>query len=92
MLGSAFETLKNPDVSGWQKFLTVLTTVGMVVPTLVSLFSTFKSLLKAENIAKLANVAATTAQVFAERALNKEKGISRVTTKKNISETWQDTK
>jgi hypothetical protein len=61
MLGSAFDTLKDPDVSGWQKFVTVLTTVGMVIPTLVSLFSTFKSLLSAENIAKLANVAATLA-------------------------------
>ena len=92
MLGSAFETIMDPDVSGWQKFLTVLTTLGMVIPTLVSLFSTFKSLLSAENVAKLANVAATVAQVAAERALNKEKGISRITTKKNIKETWEDTK
>ena len=91
MLGSAFDTLKDPDVSGWQKFVTVLTTVGMVIPTLVSLFSTFKSLLSAENIAKLANVAATLAQVGAERALNKEKGKSAETTAKNIKETWKDT-
>ena len=28
----------------------------------------------------------------AEKALNKEKGISRTTTKKNIRETWEDTK
>ena len=92
MLGGAFDKLRDPDVSGWDKFLTILTTLGMVVPTLVSLFTTFKTLLSAENVAKLANVAATLAQVAAEKALNKEKGNSSEVTKKNIKETLKDTK
>jgi hypothetical protein len=92
MLGGAFDKLRDPDVSGWDKFLTILTTLGMVVPTLVSLFTTFKTLLSAENVAKLANVAATLAQVAAEKALNKEKGNSSEVTKKNIKETIKDTK
>ena len=91
MLGSAFETLRSPDTSGWEKFLTVLTTLGMVVPTLISIFSTLKSLLAAENVAKLANIAATWGQVAAEKALNKTKGQSNPVTRKNIKETWQDT-
>ena len=92
MLGSAFDTLKNPDVSGWEKFLTVLTTLGMVLPTLVSLFSTLRSLLSAENVAKLVNVAATWGQVAAEKALNQEKNNGRPVTKRSIKETWQDTR
>jgi NADH:ubiquinone oxidoreductase subunit 2 (subunit N) len=81
MLGSAFETIMDPDVSGWEKFLTILTTLSMIIPTVVSIYKTFKQLLSAETVAKLANVAATIAQVGAEKALNQEKGQSRTTTK-----------
>jgi hypothetical protein len=92
MLSGAFTTLKDPDVSGWQKFLTILTTLGMVVPTIVSLFKTFKKLLSEETVAKLANVAATIAQVVAEKRLSGAKKQSSDGTKKNIKSTWKDTK
>jgi hypothetical protein len=64
----------------------------MVVPTVISLFSTFKKILSAETIAKIANVAATVAQIAAEKKYNKEKDISSKTTKKNTRATWADTK
>ena len=92
MLGSAVETMMNPDVSGWEKFLTILTTLSMIIPTVTSIYRTFKQLLSTETVAKLANVAATIAQVGAEKALNQEKGQSRTKTKKNIQETNEDTK
>jgi hypothetical protein len=92
MIGSAIETLSNPDVSGWEKFTTVLMTLGMTIPLLISVWSTLKSLISAETVAKIANVAATIAQVGAEKALNKEKGTGRKVTKDNIDDTNKDTK
>jgi hypothetical protein len=40
MVSSAITTLADPDVSGWDKFLTILTTLSMLVPTLISVFKT----------------------------------------------------
>lgn len=92
MLGGAFDQLRDPDVSGWQKFLTVLTTLGMVVPTLISLWTTFKKLLSQETIAKIANVAATLAQAAAEKKAAQAREEDSSSIKKNIAETWRDTK
>ena len=91
MLQGAFDTLADPDVSGWEKFTTILTTLGMLIPTLISLWTSFKTLLSQETIAKLANAGATIAQVAAERALNKEKGIGSDITKENTKKTTKDT-
>jgi hypothetical protein len=35
MLGSAFNTLKDPDVSGWEKFVSLFTALAMVIPPIV---------------------------------------------------------
>lgn len=92
MLGTMFDTLSDPDVSGWEKFTTILTTLSMLIPTMISLWGTFKTLLGQETIAKIANVAATIAQAAAEKKLNDTKGSSSSTTKKSIKETVADTK
>ena len=82
MLGSAFKTLKDPDVSGWEKFTTVLMTIGTLVPTLISLFNSFQSILAKETLAKIANAAATWEQARAERELAVKKGeVSKATVK-----------
>ena len=91
MVSSAIDTLKDPDVSGMQKLVTVLSTMGMVLPTIISLIGTMKKLFSSETVAKIANAAATWAQVAAEKSLNKTKGEGSEITKKNIKETWQDT-
>lgn len=91
MVSSAIDTLKDPDVSGMQKLVTVLSTMGMVLPTIISLIGTMKKLFSSETVAKIANAAATWAQVAAEKSLNKTKGEGSEVTKKNIKETWQDT-
>lgn len=91
MLGGAFDKLKDPDASGWEKFLTILTTVGMVVPTLISLFSALKTLMSTETVVKLANVAASIAQAAAERDVAKAKGASSAATRQNTKETIKNT-
>lgn len=92
MVNSAIDTLKDPDISGMQKLLTVVTTMSMVLPTIISLIGTLRKLFSSETIAKIANAAATWAQVAAEKKLNQEKGTGSKITKKNIKDTWQDTK
>lgn len=92
MVGGMWDTLRNPDLSGWQKFTTVLTTLGMLIPTLITAWNSFQTLLKSETVAKLKNVAATIAQTIAEKKLNDEKGTSSSRTKKSIKETITDTK
>ena len=91
MLASAYDQLTDPDVSGMQKLLTVITTIGMVLPTVISSVGTLKSLFSAETVAKIANAAATWGQVAAEKKLNETKGEGSVVTKKNIKDTWRDT-
>ena len=92
MLSSAIDTLSDPDISIWEKFTTVLMTLGMVIPTLVSVWKTLKSLQEMEIPIKAANAVATWAQVAAEKSLNKEKGRGNTKTRKNIKETVEDTK
>lgn len=91
-VSSLMDTLNNPDTSGWQKFTTILMTLGMIVPSLLMVFKSFSSVLKLETVAKIANAAATMGQVVAEKRLNREKGISNKSTRRSIKQTWQDTK
>ena len=91
MVSSAIDTLKDPDVSGMQKLVTVLSTMGMVLPTIISLIGTMKKLFSSETVVKIANAAATWAQVAAEKKYNETRNEGSGITKKNIKETWQDT-
>ena len=92
MLGSTIDTLKDPDTSGWEKFTTILMTLGMLIPTLISAWGSLKSLISAETVVKIANALATLGQAAAERKLNKEKGEGYKVTKENIKNTIKDTK
>lgn len=38
-LGGMMDTLQDPDISGWEKFITIMSTLGMVIPMVVSTFS-----------------------------------------------------
>jgi hypothetical protein len=91
MVASACDQLADPDVSGMQKLLTVITTISMVLPTVISLVGTLKSLFSAETVAKIANAAATWGQVAAEKKLSETKDEGSTITKKNIKDTWRDT-
>ena len=92
MLGGMFDTLSDPDVSGWEKFTTILMTLGTVVPMLISAWKGLKTIIESETLAKIANTIATWANVVAEKALNKEKGIqARENVKNKIKDTAKDT-
>lgn len=98
-INGLMDTIKNPDTSGWEKFGSVLTSVSMIAFSLMGLFKGIKGLVAVtktlfaqETVAKVANAMATFAQVNAERQLNREKGISRTTTKTSTKRTWADTK
>ena len=92
MIGGMWDTLQNPDLSGWQKFTTILTTLGMLIPTLITTWSALQTLIKSETFEKIKNVAATIAQTIAEKKLNNEKNKGTTATKKSLKETIADTK
>ena len=90
LLSGMIDTLNNPDVSGWEKFTTVLTTLSMLIPTLITLWSSLKTIINAETLEKIKNAIATWGQVAAEVALKHAKGES--TKKEDVEEVKEDTK
>lgn len=59
MLNGAVATLKNPDASGWDKFLAIITSLGMVIPILTM---SYTALASAEAVAGVEALANTVAQ------------------------------
>ena len=91
MIGGIWDTLSDPDLSGWEKFTTVLTTLSMLIPTLVTLWTSLKTVINKETGEKIKNTIATWGQVAAEAVLKKTKGESKESTEKNTEETKEDT-
>jgi hypothetical protein len=58
MLSGVVDTLNNPDLSGWEKFTTILTTVSMLIPTIITVWTSLKTIINKETIALIANTAA----------------------------------
>lgn len=87
------KTLTNPELSGWEKFESVTMSLVALLPMIVSTVKSLTSLFNKETIAKIANTAATWAQVKAEKALNDVKGqggTQKVNPFKNIQQTWNE--
>jgi hypothetical protein len=82
MLGDVTDTLSNPDLSGWEKFTTVMTTVSMLIPTLVTAWTSLKTIINAETISLIANTAAQIANNVA-KSVSKKK--AQFKTKVNIN-------
>ena len=40
-LKSTFDTLSDPDIDGWEKFTSLLFSLSMLVPSIISIFSGF---------------------------------------------------
>jgi hypothetical protein len=59
MLSSIFDTIRDPDISGWEKFTTILTTLSMLIPTLVNAMSGWSKIINKETLAKIKNVFVT---------------------------------
>lgn len=43
-LGSAVQALGNPDLSGWEKFTAVLSSIGMLIPSIMSSMSSYATM------------------------------------------------
>ena len=49
MVQGAMDTLSDPDASGWEKFLSVLTTLGMLIPNVINLYNSLDLIVKKAN-------------------------------------------
>ena len=58
-LKSAWDTLQNPDLTGWEKFTRVTTSLGMALPALIPIFSKLLIVSKANTIEMEKNTLAT---------------------------------
>lgn len=103
MLVSSFQGLmdaiKDPDISGWERFGRILTSVSMIGMSLMGTLTLIKTVIaltsrltSQETGIKVANAIATWAQVKAEKSLNNTKNDSAGGTKRTIKQTLQDTK
>ena len=59
MLSSLWDTLKDPDTSGWEKFLSIFTTLGMVIPMVITGWKSLQEAEIKETVVKGLNVAAS---------------------------------
>jgi hypothetical protein len=66
-VSNMFSTLFDPDVSGWEKFLTVLTTVATIIPTLTMTMGALKDAQIGSTLAKIADTLATKLNTKATR-------------------------
>lgn len=49
MVQGAIDTLSDPDASGWEKFLSILTTLGMLIPNVINLYNNLDLIIKKAN-------------------------------------------
>ena len=73
MLTGIVDTLQDPDLSGWEKFTATLTTMSMLIPTLITLWSSFKKVLESETAAQVKNLMVKLKQIVADKQLAKAK-------------------
>ena len=90
-LRGAINTLKDPDISGWEKFTSVLMSLGMTIPGLVSIWKSLKTVINAETIAKVLNTAVTMKSVKANLANANAKRREAQAAIKNRLETAKET-
>ena len=57
MLKNAWETIEDPDTSGWEKLLTVMTTMSMTIPSLASGLSSLKTVFAGSGVADMVGAA-----------------------------------
>ena len=73
MIGGAIDTLKNPDIGGWQKFATVLMTIGTLIPTAINGFNGLQSIMSSTLTMITTSSAQSIAAMTAEDAARKYK-------------------
>ena len=86
-LGGIWDTLKDPDMSAWEKISSVFTTLASVIPALVMTWKTLSEAKIKDTIITALDTAATWANVDATRA---EADANREATATQIAETVSD--
>ena len=51
MLGGMYDTLSNPDVSGWDKFISVFSTLAMTIPMVINAWKGLQTIMNKDTIA-----------------------------------------
>ena len=90
-LNSIIDTWNDEDLTFWEKFTSILMSVGFILPTLISTFKTLKTVVSAETVVKLANAAASFLQAKGSKAVAESKQQEAAATKKNTAETNKET-
>ena len=67
-ISNLISTMDDPDVSGWEEFLAIMTTIGSVVQSVSAIYTAFQTILTALNIIQGANAGSTAAQASASAA------------------------
>ena len=62
-LVSGFQALSNPDLSGWEKFTSVMTSFGMAIPMMASGFATLKTQIVGMNTTMAESIAIKSAMI-----------------------------
>ena len=86
MLGGLYDIITNPDLSTWEKFTKILTTVGMLIPVITITWDSFSKTLNLNTTGKILNVVATEAQAEAENDAAEAKKNHTKETKKQTKE------
>ena len=73
MLGSLFDTLSDPDMSGWEKFTTALTTIFSVVMMLIPAIAALNKIQMSNGASLIQNAGAAMLNAFASKKLAKAK-------------------
>ena len=59
MLGGIVDTLADPDLTGWEKFLAIMSTVAMIIPMVVSVYTNLSKAFQKDTLVKTLNTIAT---------------------------------
>lgn len=87
------DVLNNEDMTFWEKLLSIITSLSMTIPMLITGWKALTEIEFTNTLGKIANALATWGQVEAENALQKEKGESVTATQgDNISTDLNTTK
>lgn len=73
MMESIWDTLNNPDMSGWEKFISVLSTTAMMIPTVINGANSLQKALSKETKKKIENAIGNEIAAKSEDKLNEEK-------------------
>ena len=89
MLGGIVDTLADPDLTGWEKFLAIMSTVAMIIPMVVSVYTNLSKAFQKDTLVKTLNTIATKLNTAAVKD-NTNAQRQNANTVSQGSATWKD--